>query len=118
MMTATGRATSRWRPNASDPSIGVAVTIPKNYAAGPEMVCPGGALFFQPLGPEIPSAENLLKITLNNCGLVHTKLRRRAGARARAAMNSTGACGSCAEHHEGYRHCPHYCVQRMCKTKL
>ncbi|MEH2705465.1 hypothetical protein DXU06_12015 [Bradyrhizobium elkanii] len=47
------------------------------------MSCPGGALFFQPLGPEIPSAENLLKITPNNCGLVHIKLRR-AGARARA----------------------------------
>lgn len=51
------------------------------------MSCPGGALFFQPLGPEIPSAENLLKITPNNCGLVHIKLRR-AGARARAGFQT------------------------------
>ena len=54
----------------------------EKYAAGPEMVCPGGALFFQPLGPEIPSTDNLATLVPSGCYLVHTVRKRRASVRA------------------------------------
>ena len=60
----------------------------KNYAAGPEMVCPGGALSFSALGPEIPNVTCLAGTRSDSCCLTYTRSKRGADAQGLRASSS------------------------------